>query len=240
MQKILSLTRKCIQEYDMIAPHDRIAVGVSGGKDSLLLLAALAELRRFYPIPYHLEAITVDMGLGADYTEIREFAHRLGVPYTVVPSELYQIIFEERKETNPCSLCAKMRRGMLHDAALERGCNKAALGHHWDDAVETFMMSQVFEGRISCFFPVTYLDRSGLTQIRPLLYVSEALIRGVARRLNFPILESKCPADGTTKREEIKELLREMNERYPGYRERIFGAMQRLPLPGWERKNTLD
>lgn len=236
MQKILSLTRKCIQEYDMIAPNDRIAVGISGGKDSLLLLVALAELRKFYPVPYELEAITVDMGMGADYTELKEFMRRQNIPYTIVPSELYQIIFEERKETNPCSLCAKMRRGMLHDAALERGCNKVALGHHWDDAVETFLMSQIFEGRISCFYPVTYLDRTELTQIRPLLYVSEALIRGAVRRLNFPVLQSKCPANGNTKREEIKELLREMNERYPGYRERIFGAMQRLPLPGWERK----
>ncbi len=237
MQKILSLTRKCIQEYDMISPNDRIAVGISGGKDSLLLLAALVGLQKFYPVPFELEAITVDMGMGADYTELKEFMRRHGVPYTIVPSELYQIIFEERKETNPCSLCAKMRRGMLHDAALERGCNKVALGHHWDDAVETFMMSQIFEGRISCFFPVTYLDRSELTQIRPLLYVSEALVRGAVRRFGFPVLESKCPANGNTKREEIKNLLREMNDRYPGYRERIFGAMQRLPLPGWEKRN---
>ena len=219
----------------MISHGDRIAVGISGGKDSLVLLRTMAELRKFYPADFSLVAITVDPGIpGMDFSPVAEFCNVLGVEYRIVKSQLYDIIFNIRKESNPCSLCAKMRRGMLHDAAIGEGCNKIALGHHFDDAVETFMLSQLYEGRLSCFFPVTYLDRKKITMIRPMLYVTESIIRGVVRRMDFPIVENPCPADGNTKRQEIKDLLRELNSRYPGIRERIFGAMQRLPLPGWE------
>lgn len=235
MQKILSLVRKCVQEYEMIENGDKIAVGVSGGKDSLLLLHALHGLSRFYPKEFTLHAITVDMGMpDMDFSPVIKLCDDLGISHTLVPSNLKEIIFDIRKESNPCALCAKMRRGMLHDAVKDAGCNKVALGHHFDDAVETFMLSQVYEGRISCFQPVTYLDRSDLTQIRPMLYVHESMVRGMSKKLSLPVVHNPCPADGNTKRQEIKDLLREMNQRYPGYRERIFSSMQRLPLPGWQ------
>lgn len=238
MNKILSLARRCVEDYDMIQPGDRIAVGVSGGKDSLVLLAALAKLREFYPVPYTVEAITLDMGAadgrpGMDFTPIVELCKELDVPYTIIKSEIQHIIFDLRKEKNPCSMCAKMRRGALHGAMQERGITKIALGHHYDDAIETFFMSLVFEGRLSCFQPVTFLDRTGITQIRPLLYCGETLIRHTAERLQLPVVENPCPADGNTKRQEIKELVYELQGRYPGLKGRTFGAMQRLPLPEW-------
>ncbi len=238
MNKILSLTRRCVEDYDMIHPHDRIAVGVSGGKDSLILLTALARLREFYPVPFTVEAITLDMGAaegrpGMDFSPIADFCRTLGVPYTILSSEIQHIIFDVRREKNPCSMCAKMRRGALHGAMQERGLTKIALGHHYDDAIETFFMSLIFEGRLSCFQPVTYLDRTGITQIRPLLYCGETLIRHTAQRLALPVVENPCPADGNTKRQEIKDLIYELQGRYPGLKARAFGAMQLLPLPEW-------
>lgn len=238
MNKILSLTRRCVEDYQMIQPGDRIAVGVSGGKDSLMLLMALAKLREFYPDPFTVEAITLDMGAAEgrpamDFSPIAELCKELNVPYTIINSEIQHIIFDLRKEKNPCSMCAKMRRGALHAALQERGINKIALGHHYDDAIETFFMSLVFEGRLSCFQPVTYLDRTGITQIRPLLYCGEKLILHTAQRLQLPVVENSCPADGSTKRQEIKELVYELQGRYPGLKARTFGAMQRLPLPEW-------
>ena len=218
----------------MIAPGDRIAVGVSGGKDSLALLATLARLRDFYPDHFELEALTVDMGVpGMDFTRVAEWCQQLGVPYTRLPTEINHIIFDLRQEKNPCALCAKMRRGALHDAMAERGLNKIALGHHYDDAIETFFLSLFYEGRLSCFQPVTYLDRTGVTQIRPLLYCTEGMIRGAAARNNFPIVENPCPANGYTRRQEVKELVVELSERYPNLKNYVFGAMQRLPLPEW-------
>lgn len=238
MNKILSLTRRCVEDYNMISPGDRIAVGVSGGKDSLMLLAALAKLREFYPIPYTVEAFTLDMGHAdgiepLDFSPVGTLCQELEVPYTILNSEIQHIIFDLRREKNPCSMCAKMRRGALHAALQERGISKIALGHHYDDAVETFFMSLIFEGRLSCFQPVTWLDRTGITQIRPLLYCGENLIRNTARRLALPVVENRCPADGNTKRQEIKELIYELQGRYPGLKARTFGAMQRLPLPQW-------
>ena len=239
MKKILSLTRRCVEDYSMIAPGDRIAVGVSGGKDSLMLLMALAKLREFYPVPFTVEALTLDMGAAEgieplDFSPVRTLCQALDVPYTILTSEIQHIIFDLRREKNPCSMCAKMRRGALHEGLRQRGISKIALGHHYDDAVETFFMSLIFEGRLSCFQPVTYLDRTGITQIRPLLYCGESLIRAAARRLELPVVENRCPADGNTKRQEIKELVYELQGRYPGLKSRAFGAMQRLPLPAWE------
>ena len=180
MEKILSLVRRCAEDYEMLAPGDRVAVGVSGGKDSLVLLLALARLRTFYPVPFTVEAVTLDLGGGADYAPIAALCQREGIPYTLIPTEIQHIIFDLRREKNPCSMCAKMRRGALHAALQERGLTKIALGHHYDDAVETFFMSLLFEGRLSCFQPVTYLDRTGITQIRPLLYCGENLVRHTA------------------------------------------------------------
>lgn len=238
MNRILSLVRRCVEDYEMIDPNDRVAVGVSGGKDSLMLLTALAKLREFYPIPFEVEAITLDMGHadgrpGMDFTPVARYCEELGVPYTLIPSEIHHIIFDVRKEKNPCSMCAKMRRGALHNAMKERGITKIALGHHYDDAVETLFMSLIFEGRLSCFQPVTWLDRMGITQIRPMLYCGEQMVRHTAQRLALPVVENPCPANGNTKRQEIKELIYELNGRYPGLKSRAFGAMQRLPLPAW-------
>ena len=238
MNKILSLTRRCVEDYEMIQPGDRIAVGVSGGKDSLILLVALAKLREFYPAPFTVEALTLDMGAaegrpGMDFSPIADLCRELEVPYAILNSEIQHIIFDIRREKNPCSMCAKMRRGALHGAMQERGLTKIALGHHYDDAIETFYMSLIFEGRLSSFQPVTYLDRTGITQIRPLLYCGENLIRHTAQRLQLPVVKNPCPADGSTKRQEIKELIYELQGRYPGLKARTFGAMQRLPLPAW-------
>ncbi|MDY5972332.1 MAG: ATP-binding protein [Butyricicoccus sp.] len=234
MQKLLSYTRRAIDHYHMIEAGDRIAVGVSGGKDSLALLVALANLRKFYPKPYEVVAITLEMGYEEmDFSAVQALCDSLGVAYIRVPTQIKQIVFDIRKEPSPCSLCAKLRRGALHEAALAAGCRKVALGHHFDDVVETYMLSLVYEGRISCFKPVTYLDRKGITLIRPLLYTPEYYIRSFARRMELPIVENPCPADGNTKRQEVKELLRSLEQTHKGLRERIFGAIQRYPLDGW-------
>jgi len=234
MQRLMGLARRCVEDYDMISPGERIAVGVSGGKDSLVLLQLLAGLRQY--MDFELEAITIDMGLGMDYNPIARWCETLDVAYTVVKTEIGPIIFDYRKEKNPCSMCAKMRRGALNQAILERGIRKIALGHHYDDAVETFLMSLLFEGRISCFQPVTDLDRTGVIQIRPMLYIHEKTVDHFARRMELPVVENRCPVDKTTKREEIKGLIYDLSNTYPDLKERIFGAMQRLPLPQWEPK----
>lgn len=233
MQKLMGLVRRCVEDYHMIEAGDRIAVGVSGGKDSLALLVFLAELRKYHNHPFTLEAITIDMGLGMDYSGIEELCRQLDVPFTLVSTQIGPIIFEHRKEKNPCSMCSKMRRGALNQALLDRGLNKLALGHHYDDAVETFLMSLLYEGRISCFQPVTNLDRSGVIQIRPMLYIHERTIDNFVMRRQLPVLENRCPVDKSTKREEIKQLVFELSARYPDLKERVFGAMQRLPLPEW-------
>lgn len=236
MRRMLSLMRSCVQDYDMIRPGDHIAVGVSGGKDSVTLLRVLAELRRFYPKPFTITAISLDMGYeGTDFSPIAQLCQQLDVPFVLKKTDIKQVVFDIRKESNPCSLCAKLRRGSLNDAAKELGCNKVALGHHFDDAVETFMMSLLYEGRISCFLPVTYLDRTDLTVIRPMLYMTERQVIGFARRQELPIVPSGCPVDKQTKREETKALIRDLEKKYPGLRERVFGAMQRYPLQGWEK-----
>ena len=234
MQKLLGLMRRCIDDYDMISPGDKIAVGVSGGKDSLVLLVLLAELRKFFNKPYEVQAVTIDMGLGMDYGGVAALCKQLDVPYTIINTQIAPIIFDHRKEKNPCSMCAKMRRGALNQAILDLGCNKVALGHHYDDAVETFMMSLLYEGRISCFQPVTELDRTGVIQIRPMLYIHEKTVDNFATRQNLPIVHNRCPVDKTTKREEIKQLIFSLSATYPDLKERIFGAMQRYPLAAWE------
>lgn len=231
--------RRAVDDYDMIQAGDKVAVGVSGGKDSMLLLAALNHLKSFYPRPFELEAITIELGFeGMDFSPVAELCRRLGVPYTWLKTDIKEIVFDVRKEDNPCSLCAKMRRGALNDAIKAQGISKLALGHHFDDAVETFMMSLLFEGRLSCFRPVTYMDRSGVTQIRPLVYAGEQKISRLAEELNLPIVENSCPQDKASKRHEIKTLLGTLSGSYPDMKSKIFGAMQRLPLPGWQPKEN--
>ena len=234
MQQLMGMVRRCIDDYRMISPGDKIAVGISGGKDSMVLLRLLAALREYYPAPFELTAITVDMGFGMDFSPVEELCRSLNVPFHRVQTEIAKIIFDYRKEKNPCSMCSKMRRGALNQALLDQGFTKVALGHHYDDAVETFMMSLIFEGRISCFQPVTYLDRTGVTQIRPLLYLTESMVRRFAEEQELPIVQNRCPADKNTKREEIKGLIAELRKSYPDIKDRVFGAMQRLPLPEWE------
>lgn len=235
MQRILGLVRRCVEDYNMIEAGEHIAVGVSGGKDSMLTLAALARLREFYPKPFTLTAITLEMGFpGMDFTPIAQYCEQLNVPYVRIEAPVYEVVFQERQEKNPCSLCAKFRRGALNTAMVERGIRKIALGHHYDDAVETLLMNLLFEGRIGCFQPVTYLDRMDVMQIRPLLYVEEKEVANAVSRLQLPTVENTCPADGGTRREEIKQLLQTLEKDYPGLRTKIFGAIRRYPLYGWD------
>ena len=237
MQAILSHVRRCIEDYEMIAPGDRIAVGVSGGKDSLILLYAMAKLKEFYPVPFELHALTVHPGVPEmDFGPVAELCESLNVPYHIIQTEIFDIIFNHRKEKNPCSMCAKMRRGAIHNSMKELGLNKIALGHHFDDAVETFFLSLFYEGRLSCFQPVTYLDRTNITQIRPLLYCGEGMVRNAAIRHELPIVHNPCPADGNTRRQEVKELIERLRKDYPNLKDYVFGAMQRLPLPEWGPK----
>ena len=231
--------RRAVDDYDMIREGDRVAVGVSGGKDSLLLLLALHHLQSFYPQHFELEAITIELGFeGMDFAPVAELCKELDIPYTCLKTDIKEIVFDVRREDNPCSLCAKMRRGALNDAIRARGINKLALGHHFDDAVETFLMSLLFEGRLSCFRPVTYLDRSGVTQIRPLIYAGEQKIAKLAEELQLPVVENPCPQDKGSKRYEVKQLLKMMSADYPDMKSKIFGAMQRQPLPGWQPKEN--
>ena len=236
MQKLMGLMRKAIQKYEMIQPGDKIAVGVSGGKDSVALLAGLAKLRDFIGIPYEVVAITLDYcfdGMDSNFSAIKDLCRELNVEYEVVPTEIGKIIFEIRQEQNPCSLCARMRRGCLHDAAKRHGCNKIALGHHYDDAVETFIMNLFNEGRIGCFSPVTYLSRKGITLIRPMVMAEESLITNTVRRNNLPVVKSKCPADGVTQRQWTKEWIRQMDKEHPGLKKRLYGAMERGEVDGF-------
>lgn len=236
MQKLLGYMRRACQDYNMIEDGDKIAIGVSAGKDSLSLLAAMAQLRDFYPKKFDIVAITIDMRFNnedGDFSEIEELCRRLGVTYIVKPTSLYRLVFEVRQESNPCSLCSKMRRGALNVAALEAGCNKVALGHHLDDVAETFMMNLLNGGTLNCFQPVTYLDRKGVTVIRPMIYARESDCARVAKKLGLPVKKSACPADGNTEREETKQFLTSLEKKYGNVRSKILGAMQRKEINGY-------
>ncbi|MCI8520033.1 MAG: tRNA 2-thiocytidine(32) synthetase TtcA [Clostridia bacterium] len=234
MKKVVSLTRRAIEEYNMIEDGDKIAVGVSGGKDSLVLLCALAELSRYYPKKFTVTALTLDMGYKSDYSKIQALCDSLGVEFKVKYTNIKEIVFDIRNETNPCSLCAKMRRGSLNDFAIENGCRKVALGHHNDDVLETFLLSLMHEGRIHCFSPVTYLDRTQIYQIRPMIYVRERDIRGAARNHDIPVIHNECPADGYTQREYMKDLIKRLEkEMTPGLRKRLFRAIHDSSIDGW-------
>ena len=233
------VVRRCVDDYGMIDAGDAITVGVSGGKDSLVTLAALRRLQSYYPKPFTLHAVTCDMGFpGMDFTPVADWCETLGVPYTIVKTDIREIVFDIRNETNPCSLCAKMRKGALNNAAMELGCGKVALGHHLDDAVETFLMNLLLEGRVGCFCPVTHLDRSGITQIRPLLYAEEMRVALLARKLGLPVVKTTCPMDKASKRRQGKDLIAALSTQYPDLKTKIFGAMQRLPLDGWQKRQT--
>jgi tRNA(Ile)-lysidine synthase TilS/MesJ len=237
LQQLLSYTRKAVDDYQMIDDGDHIAVGISGGKDSLTLLYALHGLKRFYPKKFELSAITVDLGYEKfDTTELANLCAQLEVPYKVVKTEIAHILFEERKESNPCSLCAKMRKGALNDAVKEMGCNKVAYAHHKDDIIETMLLSLIFEGRFHSFSPKTYLDRMDLTVIRPMMYVDEIDVIGFQNKYELPVAKSRCPIDGFTKREYAKDLVKQLNLEHPGARNRMFTAIINGNIEGWPSK----
>lgn len=227
LQQVMSYTRRALDDYHMIQNGDKIAVGISGGKDSLALLCSLAGLRRFYPERFELYAVTVDLGFGIqDFSKIEKICQELAVPYIKVDTEIGKIVFEDRKETNPCALCAKMRKGALNHKMKELGCNKVAYAHHKDDIVVTMLMSLIFEGRFHTFAPVTYLDRMDMTVIRPFIYMNEADIIGFVNKNQLPVAKSACPADGFTKRKYVEELLKKLNRENPGVKERMFTAIE--------------
>lgn len=243
MQKMLGYMRKAIQEFDLIQNGDRIAVGVSGGKDSVVLLRGLWLLRKFIGIEYELTAVTLDPGfdgVDGDYSPIADMCDEMQIPYLLKRTQIGEIIFDVRKESSPCSLCARMRRGALHDAALEAGCNKIALGHHYDDAVETFMMNLFHEGRIGCFSPKSYLSRKELWMIRPMVFAPEKDVRRAAVKNGLPIVKSKCPADGNTSRQKMKEFLYQLDKENDGLKFRVFGAMRRAGIDGWGYSDGKD
>lgn len=234
LQQVLSIVRKAVDDYHMIEEGDKIAVGISGGKDSLTLLYALNGLKRFYPKKFDIIAVTVDLGFkNLNLDKIEALCRELDVEYVIVKTDIGKIIFDDRKETNPCSLCAKMRKGALNDAVKAAGCNKIAYAHHRDDVVETMLMSLIYEGRFHTFSPVTYLDRMELTVIRPLMYMQESDVIGFVNKYEVPVVKSPCPADGHTKREYIKQLLRNLNLENPGVKERMFTAIKTSNIKGW-------
>lgn len=235
LQQLYSHVRKAVDDYHMINDHDKIAVGISGGKDSLTLLYALNGLKRFYPHPFEIHAVTVDLGFdNLNLTKIQALCEELDVEYSIVKTDIAQIIFEDRKEKNPCSLCAKMRKGALNEAIKKADCNKVAYAHHKDDVVVTMLMSLIYEGRFHTFSPVTYLDRMDLTVIRPLIYMNEADVIGFVHKYDIPVVKSPCPADGYTKRQYAEELLAQLNKENPGVKERMFSAIQNGSMEGWK------
>lgn len=234
LQRLMSLTRQAIDKYHMIEDGDHIAIGVSGGKDSLTLLYALHGLQRFYPKKFQLSAITVDLGLGnMNLSPVEALCEELGVPYTIIPTEIGAILFQVREESNPCSLCAKMRKGALNEKAKELGCNKVAYAHHKEDLIETMLMSLIYEGRFHAFSPYTYLDRMDLTVIRPLMMVPEADVIGFQRKYNLPVCKNPCPMDGHTKREYVKNLTKKLERENPGVKSRLFRAILEGKINGW-------
>lgn len=238
LQRLLSLTRQAIDDYAMIEEGDRIAIGISGGKDSLTLLYALANLQRFYPKHFELEAISVNLGFESiDYSEVKELCNSLDVNLTVVTTEIYDIIFNQRKESNPCSLCAKMRKGALNQACLSLKCNKVAYAHHKDDFIETLLMSLLYEGQLYCFPPVTHFEDTGISVIRPMMYVNEADVIGFKNANKLPVITNPCPADGFTKREYVKNLIRQINHENPGVKDRMFHAVVTGNFKDWPEKN---
>lgn len=230
MQKLLSYTRKAIDTYNMIENNDSIAVGVSGGKDSLALLASLAHLKNFYPKNFTLKAITIDMGYeNSDFSNITNFCKDVGCEHIIEKTQIKQIVFDHRNEKNPCSLCANLRRGALNNVALSAGCNTVALGHHYDDVIETFMMSLLYEGRLNCFSPVTNLEKCNIKIIRPLLFTPEYYIRSFQKKHSLPVFKNPCPADKVTKREHVKKLLETISQSDSEIKKRIFSAVRSLP-----------
>ena len=236
LQQLYSRVRRALDDYNMIEDGDKIAIGISGGKDSLTLLYALAGLRKFYPKKYDLVAISVDLGIAeTDMNDVQKICEKLEVPLTLISTQIGPIIFEERKESSPCSLCAKMRKGALNEAALDLGCNKVAYAHHMDDIIETMFLSMIYEGKFYTFPPVTKLDKTNLTVIRPLMYVLEADVIGFKNKYELPVVKNLCSADGYTRREYTKQLIRQINQENPGVKKRFFHAIETGNIEGWHK-----
>ena len=232
-QTLLKYVRRCVNEYDLIHEGDRIAVGVSGGKDSLVLLYALARLRSFSPVSFSLTAFSVDPGFTMDYSEIRAFSEKLDVPFVLEETAIAEIVFKERKETHPCALCANLRRGALINAAKREGMNLLALGHHRDDMLSTCMMNLIYEGRFYSYAPLTFYEDRNIAVIRPLLETPESLILHVSEELEFPVLKNLCAADRKTRREDINLLNKELSHKFPGFKDRLFHAVKYSDIPDW-------
>ena len=224
MQKLLSKTRQAIKEYNLIEDGDKIAVGLSGGKDSLTLLHILKNYQRFSPEKFELIAITLNPG-GVDNSPLHELCKNIDVPFYEIQTDIKEIVFDIKKEKNPCSLCANLRRGALNDNAEKLGCNKVTLGHHKDDALETLMLSISYEGRINCFSPKSFTHKNNLTLIRPMVFIEESQIRKAAAEYNFPVIKNPCPADGKTKREDMKNLIRSLDKTMPGFKKNLFKSL---------------
>lgn len=235
LQRVLSRLRKAVTDYDMIRDGDRIAVGVSGGKDSQLLLIAMNVAKRFLPVKFDLMGITIDLGFEKfDTQSIASFYESIGVDYHIEKTNIAQIVFDVRKEENPCSLCSNMKRGAIYNTARRLGFNKVAFAHHMDDVIETFLMAQIYEGRIHTFSPVTFLDRKQITLIRPFIYAEEKLIRAAVRDLDLKPVKSGCPNDGLSKRQFIKDLLTDLTRENRHIKSNLFGAIQRAGINGWK------
>ena len=236
LRQITSYVRCAVDKYDMINDGDSVAVGLSGGKDSLVLLASLAELRRFYPKKFKLSAVSLDpcfFGEETDFSPVIELCRRLDVPYYIKRTNLWDVVFNQRREKNPCSFCAKMRRGILHDICVQNSCNVIALGHHMDDAAETFYMNLFNGGNISCFSPKSYLSQKNIHMIRPMIFVREKDVLSVSKKLSLPVVKSPCPVDRETERQKVKCLISELDKIYPGIVKKTIGAIQRKNIERW-------
>lgn len=226
MRKMQSAVRRAITDFNLIEDNDAVAVGVSGGKDSLTLLYVLAAMRVYMPQKFTIKALMLDLGYKCDTSEFERFCEKIDVECIIKQTDIANVVFDVRHEKNPCSLCAKMRRGALNELSVESGCNKVALGHHFDDVIETFYMSLIYEARLSCFDAKSYLDRVGVTVIRPLIYIEEKDIINFAEREKLPIIHNPCPADGFTKRQYVKNLLADLERDNPDVKHRIFRAVR--------------
>lgn len=236
LQKLLSYTRQAVDEYEMIQEGDKIAIGISGGKDSLTLLYALTNLQKFYPKHFEVVAITIDLGYeNFDLSDIKKLCKELNIEYHIISTKISEMITGDSYEGSACSLCARLRKGALNDAAKALGCNKVAYGHHMDDVIETMMLSLIYEGRFCSFWPVTFLDKTELTVIRPMIYISEAEVKGFEHKYALPIAKNPCPIDGSTKRDYVKSLIKQLNTQNPGVKKRLFHAIKEGNLQGWSK-----
>lgn len=238
MKNLLGKMRRCINDFDMIQEGDKICVGLSAGKDSMSLLYLLSEFQKFSPQRFEIIALTVDIGTDSNFNEISNFCSSIGVEYHVIKTNIKTIVFDVRKEKNPCSLCSKLKKGALNNYAKQFGCNKLALGHNSDDAIETLLMSMFFEGRVHCFLPKTYLSRKDITLIRPLLYITENETRSLVHRFNIPIVTNLCGVDGTTKREYIKQKINSLKKEVPDIKQHLMSClMNNNKIELWNKKN---